>query len=405
MCRINVLKKILQHTLKWLLLGLLMGTISGGIGALFAKAISLATAFRNSASYMIFLLPIAGIIIVSVYKMLKAEKMNTEYVIESINGQVKVSPRIIPAVFFSTVISHTFGASVGKEGAALQLGGGFAALFSRILKLDRNDAKILTASSMGGFFAALFGLPIGTCIFALEVAVVGKIYMRALLPTLISCFTATFISHLCGVQAERFNIPNVPSITLKSILGVIILSVLALAVSLAFCGLLSLGERFLPHVIKNAYLRIVAGSFLIISLTLLFNTNDYNGAGTHIIHRIMDGGSVSDYSFLIKIIFTVISVSCGFKGGEIVPTLFIGATFGFVIAPLLNLPLIFGAAVGMIALFCSATKCPLASLVIAFEMFSGKGILFFVICVLFSFLPVKKTGLYQSQKFVLNNPI
>lgn len=258
---------------------------------------------------------------------------------------------------------------------------------------------------MGGFFAALFGTPLGTCIFAVEVAVIGKMYLSALLPTLVSCFTAVAVSDTFGVEAERFDIPYVPDFTFGKVLGVIAISVSALAVSLVFCKALELCEKYFPIIIKNGYLRIIIGSAAIIGLTVLLDTTDYNGTGSYIIQRIMEGEKVSNYAFLLKMLFTVISVSCGFKGGEIVPTLFMGAALGSVLAPVLGLPTVFGAAVGMISLFCGATKCPFASFVLAFEMFGGRGILFFLISVIFSFLPLPKTGLYQSQKFILKNTL
>ncbi len=394
-------KKAILYILKWLALGLLMGVTSGGVGALLAKAVSFVTTLRGSYSSLLFLLPIGGIVSVFLYKRLKTEQMNTELIIEGLYSEKQVSARIIPAIFSATVISQTFGASAGKEGAALQLGGGFAALFRKLFKLEIRDARILTVCGMGGFFAALFGAPLGTCIFAVEVAVIGKMYLSALFPALVSCFAAAEISGALGVQAERFNIPYLPDFTFNTVIKVIAISVCALIVSIVFCKLLAFCEENFPRIIKNAYLRIIIGSAVIIILTVLLDTTDYNGAGSHVIHRIMEGERVSNYAFLLKMIFTIVSVSCGFKGGEIVPTLFIGSALGSLLAPIFGLPIVFGAALGMISLFCGATKCPVASFVLASEMFGGRGIVFFLICVIFSFLPIHKTGLYQSQKFIL----
>lgn len=396
-------KGVMLYILKWLCLGAVIGVLCSGAGVLFASLIAKVTNARSNNFWLIYLLPLGGMLSVWIYRLLRVEGVSTEQVIETVQGRKRVPIKIFPAIFFATIISHTFGASAGKEGAALQLGGGLAALVSRFLKLDNNDYRILTTCTMGAFFSALFGTPFAACFFALEVAVMGKIYLSALLPSLVSCSVAAFLSQLLGGHAEHYTITNIPHLSLSSVLSVVLLSVIGLAVSFLFCKFLAACEVYLPRLIKNSYLRIVLGSAVVIVLTLLLGNTDYNGAGTHVIERIMTGGEVNNFAFVLKALFTVVSVSCGFKGGEIVPTLFIGASLGCVIAPFLGLPAVFGAAVGMISLFCGATKCPLASFFLSVEMFGGKGILFFAICVLFSYLPIEKTGLYTSQKFVLKN--
>ena len=246
------IKKVIVYIFKWVALGFLMGVVSGGVGALLAKGVSFVTALREDFSLLLFFLPIGGIISVFIYKRLKTQHMNTELIIESLYSDKKVSWRIIPAIFSATLISQTFGASAGKEGAALQLGGGFASLFARLLKLEIRDARILTVCGMGGFFAALFGAPLGTCIFAVEVAVIGKMYISALFPALVSCFTAATLSKFLGVEAERFYIPDIPQFNLYSVLKVIAISVCALIISVVFCKLLIFCEELFPRVIKNA---------------------------------------------------------------------------------------------------------------------------------------------------------
>ncbi|MEE0946758.1 MAG: chloride channel protein [Acutalibacteraceae bacterium] len=391
-----VIKKTFKYIIKWLLLGLLMGAVCGSIGALFTKVISFVTNLRMNNSFMVFLLPVGAVATIFLYRLLNTEKISTDAVIESLLTGKGVSPRIIPAIFTATVISQAFGASSGKEGAALQLGGGFAGIFKKVFGLNENEGKILTACGMGALFAALFGTPVGTCVFALEVAVVGRLFLSAIFPTLVSSLSAVFVARLLGEYGERFSVYNIPSYTVINFLKVALIALAGMIVCGCFCYLLSFAEKYLPKIIKNPYFRILSGAVVLIALTLLTKSTDYNGTGAHIIHRIMNGGQVDSFAFLIKILFTVISVSCGFKGGEIVPTFCIGACLGFTLSSVLGVDGVFAAAVGMLSLFCCATKCPLATLIIGMEMFGYKGAVFYFIAVMVSFMPFVK-GLYKSQ--------
>ncbi|MEE0839297.1 MAG: chloride channel protein [Acutalibacteraceae bacterium] len=392
------LKKTILYIFKWLLMGILMGIVCGAMGTLFAKAVAFVTNARNENGFLLYFLLPCGILSVFLYKLLRVDGISTDSVIGSVNGENQLNKKIVPAIFGATLISQAFGASVGKEGAALQLGGGIAAAFSQFFKLNKEDTKILTVCGMGAFFASLFGTPIGACIFAVEVAFIGKMVLSALFPTLLSCIIASCISNFFGVEGEHFLLTVVPEFSFYSIVKVISIAVAAMAVGFIFVKLLHLCEKWSVKVMGNPYLRIALGAVVIIILTLALGNNDYNGAGAHIIHKVMNGEQVNSFAFLLKILFTVVSVGAGFKGGEIVPTFFIGATLGSVMASVVGLDSVFASSVGMTALFCFVTKCPLASFVLASEMFGLKGAVFYLVAVIFSFLPIKNTGLYRSQK-------
>lgn len=390
-------KKILSH-LKLLLLYIVTGIVCGGIGTLFSKSISFVTTIRHNTPWTLYLLPVAGIVSVALYQLLKVTDMGTNHVIRSTRDTNDISPKLLPAVFSASVLSHLFGASVGREGAALQLGGSTAVYVSRLLKLDRSIEKTLIYCGMAGVFASVFGTPLAAAFFALEVVFVGHLYYRALFPVCITSFVSYYTAMLLGARAERFAIVSVPSFSFDTVWKTVLISFLAAGVSILFCLSLKYTERLFEHLFRNAYLRIALGGIVVVLLTVAVGNYDYNGAGTDVIERIFHNGEFSHIAFLLKLLFTAIAVGSGFKGGEIVPTLFIGATFGALMGTLFGLPVAFAAALCMIVLFCGVTNCPLASIFLAAELFSGKGIGYMAIAVVVCYCASGKISLYSAQQ-------
>lgn len=384
--------------LKWLGLGLVMGTVGGILGALFAKSLSLVTQLRAENGWLLALLPIGGIVSVAIYKLCKTTDIGTNQVFESVREERKIPAALAPAIFSGTVLTHLFGGSAGREGAALQLGGSAASVLSHFFKLDSRSKHILTISGMGAFFSALFGTPIGASIFALEVVSVGQFCSAAIFPCIVASVTAFEISTALGTHPEHFTVGVVPNFTLNVLWKVTVIAVLGALISLAFCKIMHYTAHYFKKIFKNEYLRITVGSAIIIGLTLLLDTTDYNGGGIEVINRIFQNGDVHYEAFILKIIFTAITIGCGFKGGEIVPTLFIGATLGATLATLLGLPLGFGAALGIAALFCGVTNCPLATAFLSIELFGSEGMIFFILSAVISFLLSGYSSLYTGQK-------
>lgn len=383
---------------KWLGICLCLGALSGLLGAAFSHSVTWATAFRGEHAQLIFLLPFVAPLSVFLYKKLRVEGEGTNQVLLAADGEHRLSWRLIPAVFLGSILSHLFGASVGREGAALQMGGGLSSLFARIFKLEKQDAKQLVYCGMAGLFSAVFGTPLAAALFALEVVFVGQIVFSAAVPALLTSLTAFAVARSLGVHPERFALTEVPQISLSVIAKFFIIVVAGALTSILFCYVLRWSSSAFKKWFKNAYFRIFVGGLLVLAATLLLKTNDYNGAGVHVIEQIFEGGNVVTYAFLVKILLTAVSVGAGFKGGEIVPTLFIGATLGAALASLLGLSLPFGAALGMISLFCGVTNCPLASLVLGLEMFSFKGGEYLLVAVAISFAISGKVSLYSAQK-------
>jgi len=357
------------------------------------------TEIRMEHNFFILLLPIGGIAIVRLYKLCNMSKHNgTDNIIESIREQKKIPLRTAPLIFIATVITHLFGGSAGREGAALQLGGSIGFRVGQILHLDKKDRILVVMCGMSAFFAALFGTPLTAAIFAIEVTSVGVMYYAGLIPCIVSALTAFGVSTLLGVEGMNFYYICAPTIDFGSVTSVIVISIACALTSIVFCMLLHHGSSLTKKLIKNEYLRIVIGSALIIILTYIFG-NDYNGAGTHIIANAANGVAKPE-AFIVKIIFTVITIAVGFKGGEIVPTFFIGATLGCFLAQLTGMDPGFGAAIGMTGMFCGMLNCPIASLILSVEMFGDNNIILFAITCAISYMLSGYYGLYHSQKIM-----
>ncbi len=383
----------------WLLLSIVLGIICGLAGTAFSKVLTLVTRVRFQNPWLLFLLPLGGLLSVAIYRLLRTSGIGVSNVFESTKVQKPLPHGLSAAVFCGSAISHLFGASVGREGAALQIGGGVANLLSRGLRLNESTRKAMMLCGMAALFSALFGTPLAAAAFVIEI-IATRLCFTSAIPIVISSAVAFKLSNALGVHPERFNIGALPQISLPFVLKALVIVIACVIAAFLWCGGLKLCKDVLPKILKNEYLRIAFGGVIIVLLTLLIGT-DYNGGGVEIITRVFDG-SVKYEAFVLKLVFTVICVSSGFKGGEIVPTLFIGATLGGALAVLLGLPIGICAAIGMAALFCSSTKCPLATLLLCCEMFGFKSVAFIAVTVILgTLLSHFYKGLYNNKNHIL----
>ena len=385
--------------LKWLVIGGLVGGVGGMVGALFHLGVSYATEVRLAPHWVLYLLPAGGLVIAGLYKLCKLEGRGTNAVIESVHFGKEVPVLLVPLIFVSTVITHLCGGSAGREGAALLLGGSVSGQLGRALRLENRDCRLMTMCGMAGAFSAIFGTPLAATIFTLEVVDVGSMQYAALLPCLVSALLGVFISGKMGLAPEAFVLQAEAAPTPDNLVRVIILGALLAALSIFFCELLHVTPKLYRKFFPNIYLRVAAGGVLIIALTKLLGTTDYNGAGAAVIEAAIDGEAVP-YAFLLKMLFTALTLGAGFKGGEIVPIFFTGATFGCVAAPLLGLPPQLGAALGMVALFCGCTNSPLASICLAIEVFGGQCVSLFALACAVSYMLSSYFSLYREQHFL-----
>ena len=381
---------------KWLLLAGVVGGACGVVGALFHVSVHYATLARASYPWLLWCLPLAGLAIVGLYRLLGTGGMGTNDIIDAVHDDKRLPLALLPSIFIGTLLTHLCGGSAGREGAALQIGGTLGQRLGRVLRLDDQDLRVATLCGMAACFSALFGTPITAVIFAVMGISVGSLYHTALVPCLLSALAAFGVSLGLGVEPTRFAVV-VPGITVGIFLRVLLLSVLFALVAILFCGFMHLVEHRMARWIANPWLRVATGGLVIIALTYLVGSADYNGAGMEVIADAVERGQAHPGAFLLKLLFTAITLAAGFKGGEVVPSFFVGATFGCVAAPLLGLPAGFGAALGLVSVFCGVTNCPVASIFLSVELFGSEGLWYFALACGVSYMLSGYSGLYSSQ--------
>ncbi|MBP3320015.1 MAG: chloride channel protein [Ruminiclostridium sp.] len=379
-----------------------VGMVVGVIGGFFSRLLSLSDQFREEVFWSIFLLPLVGLIIVWLYRKGGIKTAGgTDIVIQAARGEQPVSRLLAPVIFLATILTHFFGGSAGREGAALQLGGSLAEVLRKLFKLGDEFEDLAVMCGMSAGFSAVFGNQISAVIFALEISCVGMLPMGALLPCVVSSLLAGEVAQLLGCHAVVFTLNSSPEDFLfftRVLILAVACGLLSILVCYAFSGVRQGFERFFP----DPYLRVVVGGCIVVGLTLLLNTRHYLGSGQALIDQSIGQGQALPWDFALKLLLTAITLGAGFKGGEIVPAFAIGASFGCVMGPLLGLDPAYAAAIGMVAVFCGVTNCPLTSLVLGFEVFAFCNPGGFLAAVAASFLVSGYSGLYSKQKFAFS---
>lgn len=389
-------KYYLQALAKWVTLAVLIGFCCGVVGVLFHLGVEWATNYRESHAFLLWSLPLAGLFIVGFYKLTKTEGQGTNDIIDAVRMGKSLSILLLPAVFVGTILTHLCGGSAGREGAALQMGGDIGYHVGLLFHMDDRDMRTATLCGMAAFFSALFGTPLTATVFAMVVISVGVLYHAAFIPCFIASLVAYGISVWVGVSPTQFTV-TAPALDPTTLFRVAVLGALCALVAVLFCNVLRATGGFLCKHIRNPWLRVVCGGFLIIGLSYLVRTSDYNGVGMDVIQRAVEEGTASPAAFLLKILFTAVTLGAGYKGGEVVPSFFVGATFGCVAGPLLGLPAGFSAAVGLVAVFCASVNCPVASIFLSVELFGSAGVLYFALACGISYMLSGYNGLYSSQ--------
>ncbi len=392
-------KKLLLFT-KWVVLSGIIGIVVGLVGTAFSYGMETVTHLRQTYRLLGLGLPFAGLLILLLYHIAHRDNDHgTNSVLAAVRSEETLPVVLAPLIFISTLLTHLFGGSAGREGAALQMGGSIGSGFGKLFRLSETDMHVAVMCGMSACFSALFGTPLAAAIFSIEVVSVGVMYYSALVPCVFASLIAVEIARFLGVSGEAMAISLIPEFTLTNTWKVVLISILCAAVSICFCLVLHTVSGQSKKWIPNRYFRIFAVGVVIVVIHFLLGTDDYMGAGMHIIEKCMHGEARPE-AFLIKMILTALTLGVGFKGGEIVPSFFIGATFGCTMGQLLGVSPSLCGAVGMIAVFCGVTNSPITSLLIALELFGMEALPFFMIGVAISYMLSGYYSLYDAQKIL-----
>ena len=384
----------------WLVLAAAVGLVCGGVGTAFHLSVEAVTELRGEHGWILWLLPLAGLVIVALYKGTRCEGMGTNKVIRAVQSGEAVSPLLVPAIFLGTVLTHLCGGSAGREGAALQMGGSIGYNVGRLFHLSDHDRRTATVCGMAAFFSALFGTPLAATLFAMMVEDVGLTFSVAFVPGFLAALVAYGVSLACGISPTRVALADAPALTADGVLKVMVLGAACAVVSRLFCGLLHFTEHALPKRLPNPWVRAAVGGIAVVALSYLMGVGRYNGAGMGVIAAAVEQGEALPWDFLCKALLTAVTLASGFKGGEVVPSFYIGATFGCAVGPLLGLPAGFSAAVGLVAVFCGATNTLIPSILMAYELFQGEGLELVALGCGVCYMLSGYHGLYSSQTFV-----
>lgn len=405
---------IANYLFKWAFLVTPMAIVVGSLVALFLWLLDKVTLIRWQNGWLIYFLPFAGIFIFFLYQQLgkKTEAGNNLIIDEIHEPDSGVPARIAPLVLITTLITHLFGGSAGREGTAVQMGGGIAGFFGRLLKLNHHDLRVLLMAGIAAGFAAVFGTPVTGTVFAMEVIAIGTIKYDALLPCLIASVMANFSCVSWGIQHTAYSIHFTHSET-NAFFGIDYLLIGKTVIAGIAFGLIAFLFGEMQHTIKDLSNRLIKikwlipaiGGSLIIGLSILLDTRDYLGLGVtaenmngiSIVHAFAVGG-VTSWSWFWKLLFTAITLGTGFKGGEVTPLFFIGAALGNTMAWISGAPVDLFAALGFIAVFAGATNTPLACTIMGVELFGGEHILYYAIACFIAYYFSGHSGIYSSQR-------
>ena len=393
------LPRMLSYLAKWSVLSALVATLAGSASALFLFALEAATAWRIAHPAIVWGLPLAGFAVGWVYwRFGRAVEAGNNLLIDEIHDPTNVVPlRMAPLVLAGTVLSHLFGASVGREGTAVQMGGTLADQLSRLPRLGPGDRRLLLMAGISAGFAAVFGTPLAGAVFGLEVLVIGRLRHDAIFPCIASAILADQVGLSWGVHHTHYAIGTVPAITAWRIGAIVVAGIAFGLAGRAFAsathGLSAAMKRWLPY----APLRPALGGLVVACAVWAIGTQRYVGLGIPVIVEAF-AQPLPPWDWLGKFVFTVASLGSGFKGGEVTPLFYIGATLGNALAPLLHLPFAMLAGVGFVAVFAGAANTPLASTVMALELFGPAVGPYAALACAVAYLVSGHRGIYRAQR-------
>jgi H+/Cl- antiporter ClcA len=391
--------KMLKKMVVWCSLAVIIGVFAGFSSTLFLQSVDWAIKFRREHDWMIIFLPLVGFLVAWFYKVYGKEIQNgNNLIIDEIHEPTKTIPfRMVPMIFAGSIISHLFGASVGREGAAVQMGAGISDQFSKYLGRFYNNRKLILMMGMSAGFASIFGTPIAGAIFGFEVLFIGTLVYDALLPCLVAAIVGYYTSLLLGVVHPHYFYLEIPSVNVSGLLSAVVAGILFGLTAKFFVWVLHKIKDFYKEKIKNDLLPPVIGGSILVVCYYLFGSDRYHSLGEEII-RTSFTQHVYPWDFLGKIFTTALSVGSGFRGGEVMSLFYIGSTLGNSLALILPLDYPILAALGFVSVFAGSANVPISSVILAFELF-GPGIgAYAALAIVASYLFSGNHGIYHSQR-------
>lgn len=390
-------KEQITYLLKWLFISAIVGLLIGSASAMLLLSLEFATQFRESHTWIIALLPIAGLSIGLLYHYFgqNVVKGNNQ-IVDEYHKPDKIIPfKMAPLVLIGTFLTHLFGGSAGREGTAVQMGSAISDQFSRLFKLNSLDRKILLVIGISGGFASVFGTPLAGTVFALEVLIIGRMRYEAILPSMLTAYIANATCHLWNVHHTSYHILEVPEFNFLNILWVVLCGIIFGLGAMLFSKMTHFWGDLFKSRIKYPPLRPFVGGILL-AITVYFIGTRYIGLGIPVIQESFLT-ELSSSDFILKIILTSFTLGAGFKGGEVTPLFFIGATLGNILVLFVPLPFSLLAGMGFVAVFSGATNTPLACILMGIELFGSESALYTGLACVVAYLFSGHSGIYSSQ--------
>jgi H+/Cl- antiporter ClcA len=389
----------LRYLLKWSLVSLLIAILAGTASALFLFSLDAATSYRERHPSIVWLLPLAGFAVGWIYLRWGSRvEAGNNLLIDEIHDPRNVVPlRMAPLVLGGTVVSHLFGASVGREGTAVQMGGTLADQLTHLLRLDPDDRRILLMAGISAGFASVFGTPLAGALFGLEVLVIGRMRTGAIFPCVAAAILADQVGQACGVNHTHYAVAAVPALTAWTMVAVLMAGIVFGLAGMLFANATHALSAFMKRRVAYAPLRPLIGGAAVAVAVWALGTQRYVGLGIPVIVEAF-AQPLPAWDALGKLAFTVASLGTGFKGGEVTPLFYIGATLGNALAPLLHLPFPLLAGVGFVAVFAGAANTPLASTVMALELFGPAMGPYAALGCVVAYLCSGYAGIYKAQR-------